>query len=110
MRYLLPILLLAGCSQAPRQLNPGAIVPIYAVSREELAARFPQFTDARGVCWRDEKGASLWLSPRWIDAGSVAIALHEFCHLASPRCPKIFDMAAMVDAPGFRTTKHSATR
>lgn len=121
MRQILCLFILAtfatfatGCSsraEAPRQLNPGAFIPIYAASVEDLSARFG-FVSAAGVTERDKHGdvVALWFSPRWVKADTVRIALHESGHLTERRFPGVWDMLACFESPTFPVTKHAQRR
>ena len=112
MRYLLlPLILLTGCSQAPRQLNPGAIVPIYAVDPAELQAMAPGLDRPHGMLWRGVDGSvTVWLTPRALNKNTARLAIHEFCHLAEHDFPGVWQVAEQLDAPGFPVMRHANTR
>ena len=112
MRYLLlPLILLAGCAQAPRQLNHGAAIPLYAVDPDELQARAPGLDRPHGMLWRGVDGSvSVWLTPRSLNKNTARLAIHEFCHLVEKDLPGIWQVAAQLDSPGFPVLRHAEKR
>lgn len=105
----LALLACASCTSGPRQLNPGAMVPIYAVDRADLAERFPHLVNPAGVTQRDASGdvVAVWFSPRWIDARTVCLSWHELSHVTERRDPDGWKRLGAFESAGFQVRLHA---
>lgn len=106
MRHLLPLMLLAialltGCGE-PIRLNPGARVPVYHVSAQWLAAKWPK-ADHPGIYHGGELVGLYVPSPTsiYIVPGHDLILAHEVGHLAEDCGGSYRDALRSISTPGF---------
>lgn len=103
---LLSLLIVVGCN-GPRQINPGALVPVYLVSQGTIARLVGRAGDPSILGAYDREHKALYVATGLGAAQTIEVWTAEYDHLIDD-CGSHDQAAALITGPTFRPACHDS--